>query len=291
MAGGELPQVRQRELRNRQDLRLHRQHRDEHQADPQPRPRPGERRRPRRGEDPRRRRARAGRLLADPAITPAAKNARIPALQKKITRARTTLAAATAARKPIPAKLPASTIDPDAKTALLRAGAAACRWSCGCSPATPSTGYRATSTPTSATTTSTAPSPARPSSAAWPAPSPARPPRSPSPSSHPAPPRRPRPGPAHRGDQRHPARHARRQPPHHLPPRPPARHLTPNAHPLPEICAGYHERHDQPVPAALAGAGRKTKITMPGSVKARDRRVPRRKCAGHEKGRHDQTPI
>src|SRR5208283_2567240 len=61
-------------------------------------------------------------LLADPAITPAAKNARIPALQKKITRARTTLAAATAARKPIPAKLPASTIDPDAKTALLRAG-------------------------------------------------------------------------------------------------------------------------------------------------------------------------
>ena len=61
-------------------------------------------------------------LLADPAIIPAAKNARIPALQKKITRARTTLAAATAARKPIPAKLPASTIDPDAKTALLRAG-------------------------------------------------------------------------------------------------------------------------------------------------------------------------
>ena len=61
-------------------------------------------------------------LLADPAITPAAKNARIPALQKKITRARTTLAAATTARKPIPAKLPASTIDPDARVALLRAG-------------------------------------------------------------------------------------------------------------------------------------------------------------------------
>jgi hypothetical protein len=60
-------------------------------------------------------------LLADPAITPAAKNARIPALQKKITRARTTLAATTA-RKPIPAKLPASTIDPDARVALLRAG-------------------------------------------------------------------------------------------------------------------------------------------------------------------------
>ena len=61
-------------------------------------------------------------LLADPAITPAAKNARIPALQKKITSARAAAAAATVARKPIPAKLPASTIDPDAKTALLRAG-------------------------------------------------------------------------------------------------------------------------------------------------------------------------
>jgi hypothetical protein len=61
-------------------------------------------------------------LLADPAITPAAKNARIPALQKRITSARATAAAATAARKPVPAKLPASNIDPDAKTALLRAG-------------------------------------------------------------------------------------------------------------------------------------------------------------------------
>jgi len=61
-------------------------------------------------------------LLADPAITPAVKNARIPALQKAITRARTKLAAATAARKPIPAKLPANAIDPGAQTALLRAG-------------------------------------------------------------------------------------------------------------------------------------------------------------------------
>ena len=61
-------------------------------------------------------------LLADPAITPAAKNARIPALQKKITSARAAAAAATAARKPIPAKLPASAIDPDARVALLRAG-------------------------------------------------------------------------------------------------------------------------------------------------------------------------
>ena len=61
-------------------------------------------------------------LLADPGTTPAAKNARIPALQRKITRARTAAAAAAAARNGIPAKLPASTIDPDAKTALLRAG-------------------------------------------------------------------------------------------------------------------------------------------------------------------------
>ena len=60
-------------------------------------------------------------LLADPAITPAAKNARIPALQKKITAART---AGGRRRRPqrLPAKLPASAIDPDAKTALLRAG-------------------------------------------------------------------------------------------------------------------------------------------------------------------------
>ena len=61
-------------------------------------------------------------LLADPAISPAAKNKAIPALQKKITRARAAAAAATAARKDIPAKLPASAIDPDAKVALLRAG-------------------------------------------------------------------------------------------------------------------------------------------------------------------------
>ena len=61
-------------------------------------------------------------LLADPAVTPAAKNARIPALQDKITSARAAAAAAVTARKPIPAKLPASAIDHDAKTALLRAG-------------------------------------------------------------------------------------------------------------------------------------------------------------------------
>ena len=60
-------------------------------------------------------------LLADPGLTPAAKNARIPGLEKSITRARAAAAAAVTARKPVPAKLPASDINPDAKTALLRA--------------------------------------------------------------------------------------------------------------------------------------------------------------------------
>ena len=63
----------------------------------------------------------ATELMRQP-LAPAAKNARIPALQKKITRARAAAAAATTARKPIPAKLPASAIDPDARVALLRAG-------------------------------------------------------------------------------------------------------------------------------------------------------------------------
>ena len=60
-------------------------------------------------------------LLADPAITPAAKNARlIPAAQEKITAAREKLDAAASARDKIPAKLPANVIDPEAKAALLR---------------------------------------------------------------------------------------------------------------------------------------------------------------------------
>ena len=66
-------------------------------------------------------RALAG-LLTDPGLTAAAKNAAIPAAQAKITRARKAVAAAVDARKDIPAKLPASDIDPDAKKALLRTG-------------------------------------------------------------------------------------------------------------------------------------------------------------------------
>ncbi len=60
-------------------------------------------------------------LLADPAISPAAKNTRlIPAAQDKITAARKKLDAAAAARDTIPAKLPANVIDPEAQVALLR---------------------------------------------------------------------------------------------------------------------------------------------------------------------------
>ena len=62
-------------------------------------------------------------LLADPAITPAAKNTRlIPAAERKITAARRQLAAAKKARDTIPVKLPANQISPGAQTAVLRAG-------------------------------------------------------------------------------------------------------------------------------------------------------------------------
>jgi len=61
-------------------------------------------------------------LLADPGTTAAAKNKAIPAADRKITAARKNLQAAAAARQKIPAKLPANQIDPDAQTAVLRAG-------------------------------------------------------------------------------------------------------------------------------------------------------------------------
>ena len=70
--------------------------------------------------------------------------------------------------RPDPARLPASEIDPKPAGRCCAPAAAACKWCCGCSRTTPSTGYPATSTPTCATTTNTAPSPARRSSAAWP---------------------------------------------------------------------------------------------------------------------------
>jgi hypothetical protein len=61
-------------------------------------------------------------LIAGPALTPAVKNDRIPGTEKTIIRARKALAAAAEARKPVPAKLPASEIDPAARNAVLNAG-------------------------------------------------------------------------------------------------------------------------------------------------------------------------
>src|ERR1039457_3606042 len=121
-------------------------------------------------------------LLADPDLTPAAKNDRIPGLQKDITRARRS-----------PRNCPPATSTPTRRPRCCAPDAAACRWSCGSSRTTPSTGYQASSTTTCVTTTNTAPSPARPSSAAWPEPSPSPPPRSPSPSSSPPRPASPAP--------------------------------------------------------------------------------------------------
>ena len=62
-------------------------------------------------------------LLADPSVPPAVKNSRlIPAAERKIAAARRQLAAAKKARDPIPAKLPANEIGPQAQLALLRTG-------------------------------------------------------------------------------------------------------------------------------------------------------------------------
>ena len=78
-------------------------------------------------------------LLSDPDTTAAAKNAAIPAAERAISpRA---APKRPPARDGIPAKLPADQIDPDARTAVLRPGDAACRWCCGCSRTTPSTGF------------------------------------------------------------------------------------------------------------------------------------------------------
>jgi len=61
-------------------------------------------------------------LLADPGTTAAAKNKAIPDANHAITAARKKLQAATGARDPVPAKLPADQIDPEARIAILRAG-------------------------------------------------------------------------------------------------------------------------------------------------------------------------
>ena len=131
-------------------------------------------------------------LLADPGLAPAAKNARIPACRRTSPAPAPRRPPRSRPASPSPRNCPPATSTPTRKPRCCAPAGAACRWSCGSSPTTPSTGYRATSTPTSVTTTSTAPSPARPSSAAWPAPSPGPPPRSPSPSTSQAPPASPR---------------------------------------------------------------------------------------------------
>jgi Transposase DDE domain len=58
-------------------------------------------------------------LLADPALTAAAKNKAIPAAEKKITKASDAVTAAKAALKPIPARLPANQVTPGAQKAIL----------------------------------------------------------------------------------------------------------------------------------------------------------------------------
>ncbi len=59
-------------------------------------------------------------LLTSPALSAAAKNAKIPAAQKKIAAAQDTVAAAKAALDQIPAKLPANQVTPGAQKAVLR---------------------------------------------------------------------------------------------------------------------------------------------------------------------------
>ena len=116
-------------------------------------------------------RALAG-LLTDPGLTAAVKNAAIPAAQAKTPAPARPWPPPSMPARTSPPSCPPATSTPTRRKHCCAQAAAACRWSCGCSRTTPSTGYRTSSTPTSATTTSTAPSPARPSSAAWPASSP-----------------------------------------------------------------------------------------------------------------------
>ena len=220
VAGGELPEVRQRELRHRQDLRLHRRYRDQHQDRGQPGPQEGERRRPRGREGPGSRRTRPGRHARRPGHHPGRQEHQADPRRAEQDHRRATRNWPPPPRPATrsPRNCPPTTSTPKPGSRCCAPAAAACRWCCGYSRTTPSTGYRATSTPTCKTTTNTALSPARPSSAAWPGPSPT--PRRPSPS------RLQRPG-APRVARAlallideinaHPARHARRHQAHHLP--------------------------------------------------------------------------
>ena len=158
-------------------------------------------------------------LLADPAISPAAKNTRlIPAAQDKIAAAHRKLAAAAAARDTIPAKLPANLIDPAAQVALLRTGRRGLQMMLRLHAhnaehwlASHLNAYLRDDDEYRAITRQTiirglaGHHHLRP-----------RPDHRGTRQARRAP-RRPRPGPAHRRDQPHPTRHARRHQAHHLP--------------------------------------------------------------------------
>ena len=120
------------------------------------------------------------KLLADPAIPAAAKNSElIPGAQQKIGACQQKLDQPRPNAKSTPRSCPpARSTRPRPGRSCTSTGAA-CNWSCGCWPPTPSTTSPGTSTPTWTTTTSTGPSPARRSSAGSAAPSPTRPGTSP----------------------------------------------------------------------------------------------------------------
>jgi hypothetical protein len=173
-------------------------------------------------------------VISAPDLSAAAKNKAIPPAEKKITKAKA-VTTAKAALKPIPAKLPASQVTPGAQKAILRtrrrslqmvlrllAAAAAGHWlgnRLNDYLRDPDE-YRAitrhllhlggtiTCTPRAITVTLDPPG------------------RTPD---------RPRPRPAHRGDQRDPAPHARRHAAHHLPARGTTQDLTTIKDRLPEV--------------------------------------------------------
>ena len=203
------------QLRHPLAVRLPRQPRDECPPDRQPRaqgrPRPAARGR----GGPRCRRARTGHPAHQPGLSPPPRTR--PSRPPRTRSPRPGTPSPQQDRlKGIPAKLPASQVTPGAQKAILATRRRACRWCCGCSPPPPSTGSATGSTTTCATPTSTGPSPATCSTKAARSPAP---PRITVTLDPPAAPDHPCPRPAHRGDQRNPAPHARRHPAHHLPAR------------------------------------------------------------------------
>lgn len=84
-------------------------------------------------------------MLRDPAIPAAAKNTRlIPAAREKITHAEKALATAKPPATPSPPSCPPAPSTRTRKSRCRAPAAAACRWSCGCLPATPGTGWHRT---------------------------------------------------------------------------------------------------------------------------------------------------